>query len=103
MNTQLDSHTVAHRLLALLIPFILRISACSLPGQPGALDPSFDPGNTFCSGGFASVTSIAIQNNGQVLVGGDFRSATTFLPFGLARLWPDGTIDTNYVPPFPQG
>ena len=62
----------------------------------GTLDASFNPN---IGGGFApQVTSIVVQANGQIVIGGTFRSVGTVVRNYIARLNADGTLDTTYNP-----
>ena len=64
----------------------------------GSLDASFNPNPN------STVSTIAIQSNGQILVGGAFTSfvspngGTTVNITSLARLNSSGTVDTTYNP-----
>lgn len=63
-------------------------------GQPGSVDLSFDPG----SGTDATVSALALQPDGRILLGGVF---TTFndLPRGhVAQLRTDGRVDLSFNP-----
>lgn len=59
----------------------------------GVLDISFVTG----SGPDLAVRAVAVQPNGQVLIGGDFNSYNGFLITRLARLNIDGSLDTTFV------
>ena len=61
----------------------------------GTLDATFNPG-TGADG--LAVWSVAVQTNGQVLVGGDFTSFNNVLQAGLARLNTNGTLDLGFDP-----
>ena len=58
----------------------------------GALDTSFNPG----SGPDYFVESIAVQNDGKMVIGGDFTSIAGVLRVGLARLTATGSLDTTF-------
>ncbi|HPS76973.1 MAG TPA: hypothetical protein PLS53_02325 [Thermoanaerobaculaceae bacterium] len=60
----------------------------------GTLDPTFDPG----TGGNGSVAVLAPQPDGKVLLGGSFTSINGVARLGVARLNPDGTLDTTFDP-----
>ncbi len=74
--------------------------------EDGALDPLFNAGgigvtsletNTGLGSGF-NVFSIMPQPDGEILIGGNFTEFNGItLPKGLARLNPDGTLDTNFL------
>jgi len=61
----------------------------------GSLDTNFNAG--FGSGPDGSVHALAIQNTGQVLVGGGFTNFNGTALNRIARLNTDGTLDTNFV------
>lgn len=64
----------------------------------GSLDSSFTPG----TGAFLTystvATSVAVQTNGQVLIGGGFTTINGTARNGFARLNADGGIDTSFNP-----
>ena len=60
--------------------------------QPGAVDLSFDAQ----AGGI--VYAITIQPDGRILIGGDFAKVQGLPRNGLARLGPDGHLDTGFGP-----
>lgn len=60
----------------------------------GSTDPDFSPGT---SGLSASVYALSLQSDGKALVGGVFTSHSgTSRPF-VARLQPDGSLDTSFA------
>ncbi|MBK7556406.1 MAG: T9SS type A sorting domain-containing protein [Flavobacteriales bacterium] len=65
----------------------------------GGLDTTFDPGSGFTGGGFLSwVSSLALQPDGRVIVGGDFTQVNGTPRNFIARLHPDGSLDTTFDP-----
>ena len=58
----------------------------------GSLDPTFNPGG----GVDQSVYAVAVQANNQVLIGGAFSVVDFRTRQSVARLNPDGTLDTAY-------
>jgi uncharacterized delta-60 repeat protein len=60
----------------------------------GALDPSFDPGK----GANGFVQSILVQADGKILIGGGFTTYNATPRNGVARLNPDGSLDTSFNP-----
>lgn len=58
----------------------------------GALDEGFNPG----AGADEAVTSIALQQDGKILVGGGFASLNGYRRGRLARLNTDGSVDTTF-------
>jgi hypothetical protein len=60
----------------------------------GAIDPSFDAG----SGANNEVTTIAVQPDGKILVGGAFTQFDGVPRNRLVRLNPDGSLDTGFDP-----
>ena len=63
----------------------------------GSLDPSFDPG-LGVDGMSATVSAIALQADGKVLIGGSFVSVGGAPRNGLARLNTDGSLDIGFDP-----
>ncbi len=70
--------------------------------RPGTLDQTFNAGAALygldsISGPGLRIEALAVQSDGKLLVGGDFFCAVAgFLPWnGLARLLPDGMVDTT--------
>jgi uncharacterized delta-60 repeat protein/uncharacterized repeat protein (TIGR01451 family) len=73
---------------ALLRNGIARVNA------DGTLDQTFDPGN----GADGLVTSLALQPDGNILMGGDFRSVNGVLRYHVARLNVLGGVDSTFNP-----
>ena len=61
----------------------------------GSLDTTFDPG----TGSAATVRALALQPDGKILVGGDFTTFAGTAREYIARLNPNGTLDTGFVGP----
>ena len=59
----------------------------------GTLDTSFNPG---LDGANNKVSTIAVQSNGKILVGGEFTSFNGVSRNSIARLNSDGTLDTSF-------
>lgn len=69
----------------------------------GSLDETFDPGFVYLQ----RVSAVALQPDGRVLIGGDFRSIDGVSRNCIARLMSDGSLDLGFdpgagaqVPPF---
>ncbi len=60
----------------------------------GSLDTSFNPG----SGVHGSISSIALQPDGKILIGGEFTQYNGTTRNNIARLNPDGSLDTSFNP-----
>jgi len=60
----------------------------------GTLDTSFDPG----TGASNTVYSTSIQNDGKIIIGGNFNSYNGTPRNRIARLNTDGTLDTSFDP-----
>ncbi len=60
----------------------------------GTLDESFNPGN----GADGLVTSLALQPDGNILMGGDFLSVNGVNRYRVARLNPLGGVDATFNP-----
>jgi len=65
--------------------------------QDGTLDSSFDPGSGF-SGILSSVKDLKIQQDGKILVAGNFTSFNGNNISGLVRLNQDGSLDNTFTP-----
>jgi uncharacterized delta-60 repeat protein len=63
-------------------------------GYYGALDTSFDPG----TGPDTAVEAIAVQPDGKILIAGGFTTYDGAPAPYVARLHPDGTLDTTFDP-----
>jgi uncharacterized delta-60 repeat protein len=63
----------------------------------GSLDSSFNPSSGVQQGfSQAAVYAIAVQEDGEIVIGGDFDTANGAIRYGIARLWPDGSTDTSF-------
>ena len=62
----------------------------------GSLDMDFDPN---ASGGSTNIYSVAVQDDGRILVGGNFTTIGGGSRVNIARLNTDGSLDTTFVPP----
>jgi len=60
----------------------------------GTIDKTFDPGN----GADGLVTSLALQSDGAVVIGGDFLSVDGINRYHIARLLDSGKVDTSFNP-----
>ena len=61
----------------------------------GSLDTAFNPG----LGANATVYALALQGDGRVVIGGDFTAVNGNTNFNhIARLNPDGSLDTTFNP-----
>ncbi len=102
---RLQNETANRRMRAVRLAVLLRLAvmAPGLEAQSGALDTSFDPG----TGVDQLIYSIAVQDDGKILVGGDFTSFDGTPRTNIARLNVDGSLDTSFDPgpgvggPFP--
>jgi uncharacterized repeat protein (TIGR01451 family)/uncharacterized delta-60 repeat protein len=59
----------------------------------GTVDTGFDPG----TGANGTIYAVAIQNDGKVLIGGDFTTFDGVSSPGLARLNADGSLDAAFT------
>ncbi|MBK8947587.1 MAG: delta-60 repeat domain-containing protein [Flavobacteriales bacterium] len=60
----------------------------------GSLDTTFDPG----TGADLVVRTVVLQPDGRILIGGDFTTYDGTSRNRIARLEPDGSLDTTYDP-----
>ena len=63
-------------------------------GAAGEVDPSFDPGSSVNG----PVTTIALQPDGKVIIGGGFTTVKGLVRSGVARLNADGSGDSSFKP-----
>ena len=77
---------------------ITRLNASTnSPGYQGAVDPNFNVGHGM-TGSDAVIHALAVQANGQVILGGDF-TAFNGVPYNhLIRLNVDGSVDASFNP-----
>src|SRR2546422_6267450 len=59
--------------------------------RPGDLDPSFDPGSGVEAG------ALVVQDDGKLIIGGGFTNYNGTAVANIARLNPDGSLDTSYL------
>jgi uncharacterized repeat protein (TIGR01451 family)/uncharacterized delta-60 repeat protein len=77
---------------------ITRLNASTnSPGVPGTIDPNFNVGQGVTSGN-AAVRALAVQANGQVILGGDFTAFNNVAYNHLVRLNIDGSVDASFMP-----
>lgn len=60
------------------------------PGLPGNVDPNVVPEVV------GNIHSLAAQDDGRIVIGGDFQTVDGVARSGLARLNPDGTLDRRF-------
>ena len=65
----------------------------------GSVDSSFDPGSVVGS----TLTSVAVQPDGKVLVGGGFFTSNAIAYLRLVRLMTNGAIDTSFSAAISEG
>ncbi|MDI1256880.1 MAG: T9SS type A sorting domain-containing protein [Flavobacterium sp.] len=70
---------------------ILRLNA------DGSLDMTFDPGMG-ATGTGANILALTLQSDGKILIGGFFTAYNGIARNNIARLNPDGTLDTTFDP-----
>src|SRR5207249_3658413 len=81
--------------VALLWLASLLFSNPSFAGQnAGSLDLSFNPG----SGANDSISCLAVQPDGKIVIGGTFTEVNGVPRRRLARFKPDGTLDSTFDP-----
>jgi uncharacterized repeat protein (TIGR01451 family)/uncharacterized delta-60 repeat protein len=68
-------------------------SSIALIATDGSLDTTFNPG----TGADGPIYSVVVQPDGNVLIGGQFTSFNTTRRIGLARLLPQGWLDTSFM------
>jgi len=70
----------------------------------GLVDRTFNPGSSTNNGTFNPLTgqadaiySIALQPDGNILIGGDFTTYNQTRRVGIARIFPYGSLDTSFM------
>ncbi|MBK7268335.1 MAG: T9SS type A sorting domain-containing protein [Flavobacteriales bacterium] len=76
-----------------LISTSLALAIGAAYGQPGAIDPSFDPGAGVDG---SSVKDMALQPDGKILIAGWFDEYDGVIQRNLARINSDGSLDTGF-------
>ena len=64
----------------------------------GSIDNSFNPGTGTYSGDIYAIHSISVQNDGKIIIGGNFTSYNGTTVNRIARLNSDGTLDFSFNP-----
>jgi len=80
---------------------VLAISLCSAvviaqPTNPGANDYSFNPGEGVTGGSGIAVHAVAVQNDGKIVIGGNFLRFDGTLVNNVARLNSNGSRDQSF-------
>jgi uncharacterized delta-60 repeat protein len=94
------SKTLFQRLgITLLMVALLGTGAQYANAQDGSLDTSFQPGaGASYPGNDNSVYSVLLQVDGKILIGGNFTLVNNVARGGVARLNPNGSLDTSFNP-----
>jgi uncharacterized delta-60 repeat protein len=81
---------------------LLIIISCYLSficfAQPGSLDLTFDPGTGANTPSSTYIWTTAIQSDGKIIIGGNFTNYNGTDINRIARLNPDGSLDTGFNP-----
>lgn len=85
------------RVLCALVIMMCMVMPAPAWAAPGDLDPAFLPNIT--GGSPTKVKAIVVQNDGKILIGGDFTAVDNIPRNGIARLNADGSLDPSFVPP----
>jgi uncharacterized delta-60 repeat protein len=65
----------------------------------GSIDTTFDPGTGVAGGSsYSIVHTSALQSDGKIIIGGDFRFYNGIARSGVARLSADGSLDLSFYP-----
>ena len=102
LNTNLSTNTVLTNIITPAI--VIGGAFTNVDGQshPGlarlGLDGTVEPTFNVAGGANGAVRAVAVQSNGQILIGGEFTSYETNRSH-VARLNLNGTLDPTFVPP----
>lgn len=71
----------------------------------GTRDATFNPGSgaTTAGGGSIAINSAVLQPDGKIIIAGNLTSFNGTARNRIARLNADGSLDTSFVPPGPNG
>lgn len=76
----------------------LRRNGVARLNPDGSLDATFDPGSGVMNGrGESSVSTMALQPDGRIWIGGDFITVAGLERPGIARLQADGSLDADFA------
>src|SRR4051794_16514956 len=92
-------HMFSNRRLTftLSLQMLILIAAVSTARAAGEVDRSFK--GTLLKTGTGRVFKSVIQPDGKIIITGDFNVAVTEGRANIARLNPDGSLDTTFNPP----
>jgi uncharacterized delta-60 repeat protein len=79
------------------IAIYFSLFSSSLCAQPGSLDMTFNPGSG-AGGPIPQIRCMAVQTNGQIIIGGYFTKYNGVNRSHIARLNTDGSLDTSFDP-----
>ena len=88
-------------LLTALLSFLIFSSGFA---QSGADDPTFNPADIIVGKGegpydqgfLAQISAAVLQNDGKIIIGGDFTTYNGVSRNHIARINPDGTLDATF-------
>jgi uncharacterized delta-60 repeat protein len=100
-TTERAPHRLLARSLSRAVRTVVVMMCVLMPAAgwaaPGDLDPTFLP--NISGGSPTKVKAIVVQNDGKILIGGDFTAVDNVPRNGIARLNTDGSLDPSFVPP----
>lgn len=92
LSFSLPKPACMNTLRILAVHFALVMNVVFLTAQPGSLDLTFDPG----TGPSEYPTEVLIQDDGKILIGGNFTTVNGASCNRIARLNADGTFDATF-------
>lgn len=85
----------------LIVIFAMMFASYSqVTAAPGDVDPSFNPQISWL-GGNPFIYAVRVQQDGKIVIAGQFDTVNGESRNDVARLNPDGSLDTNFTSPFP--
>src|ERR1041384_11344 len=81
-----------NQIAAIMLTLFALIPPAHATPKGGDVDPTFTPSPTLTG----SITSVAVQPDGKVLVGGYFDAGNGSARNGIARLNADGSLDSSF-------
>jgi hypothetical protein len=87
-------------LAALSVAFMFSHSSSHSQPQRGSVDLTFDPGPGPVSASWIRypISTVAVQDDGKILIGGSFTNFGGQPYRGIARLNPNGSVDASFDP-----
>jgi uncharacterized delta-60 repeat protein len=95
----MNIYNFMHRSIKFQITFIFALSTLIGYAQPGSIDTTFNITDVGSGAGpDFDILTTSIQNDGKIIIGGNFTSYDESFRLRIARLNTDGSLDTSFNP-----